>query len=136
MARKRAEEKRQTLDELIPLYGEQNTQCNALKKVVSDLNTKIKLAIHESAKENEDVIVGGWKCKLSVDDNSTMNEARLLDVAKTHGIDIIRTKEYIDFDALEKLIYNGDIPKETLLEIDSCRDAGTKETLRVTKVKE
>ena len=136
MARKKIEEKKQTLEELIPLYGEQNTQCNALKKVVSDLNTKIKLAVHEAQKENEDVIVDGWKCKLSVDDNSTMNEARLLDVAKKHKIDIIRTKEYIDFDTLEKLIYKGDISKEALLEIDSCKDAGTKETLRVTKVKE
>ena len=136
MARKKLEEKKQTLEELIPLYGEQNTQCNALKKAVSELNTKIKLAVHEAQKENEDVIVSGWKCKLSVDDNSTMNEARLLDVAKKHGIDIIRTKEYIDFDALEKLIYKGDISKEALLEIDSCKDAGTKETLRVVKIKE
>jgi len=136
MARKKIEEKTQTLEELIPIYGEQNTQCNALKKVVADLNSKIKKAIHEAKKENKDIVVEGWNCKLSVDDDPVMNEARLIEFAKKHKIDIIRIKEYIDFDALEKLIYGGDIPKEILLEMDSCKDANSKETLRVTKAKE
>lgn len=136
MARKKLEENKQTLEELIPVYGEQNTKCNALKKVVTDLNSKIKTAIHEAKKENKDITVNGWNCKLSVDDSPVMNEARLIDFAKKHKIDIIRTKEYIDFDALEKLIYAGDISKEILLEMDTCKDANSKETLRVTKSKE
>ena len=44
MSRKKIE-KQLTLEELIPQYGEQNTQCNALKKVVADLNAKIKKAL-------------------------------------------------------------------------------------------
>lgn len=126
----------QTLDELIPIYGQQNTECNALKKVVKELNDKVKAAIHEAKKENQDIIVNGWKCKLSVEDTSTMNEDRLIDFAKKHKLDIICTKEYIDFDALEKLIYAGKIKEDVLLEMDSCKDLGTKDTLRILKLKE
>lgn len=136
MARKKIEEKKLTLNELIPEYGQKNTECNALKKVVADLNSKIKLAVHEAKKENEDIIIDGWNCNLSVKEDTVLNEDRLLELAKKHKIDIIRTKEYIDFDALEKLIYKGDISKKVLLEMDSCKDSTTKETLRVTKAKE
>lgn len=129
-------EKPKTLNELIPLYGEQNTQCNALKKVVTDLNGKIKTAIKEAHQENKDIVIEGWKCSLTVTEEPKMNEDKLLEVLKAHKIKAIKTKEYVDFDDLEKLIYAGKIDKEVLLEIDSCNEATKKETLRCTKVKE
>lgn len=125
-----------TLDELIPIYGEQNTQCNALKKTVAELNTQLKQAIKENLQENKDIIASGWKCKLSITDESTFNEDRLIDFAKAHNIDVVRTKEYIDYDALENLIYNNQIEKDVLVEMNSCKDAKTKETLRISKMKE
>lgn len=137
MARRKIEtEKALTLEELIPEYGEKNTQCNALKKVVSDLNIKVKTAIHLALKENTDIEVDGWKCKLSVEESTEMNEERLIEFAKTHNINIIKQREYVDFDALEKLIYNGDIPKNILVEMNSCKEVKTKEVLRITKTKE
>lgn len=130
-------EKVQTLEELIPAYGEQNTECNALKKKVSELNAKIKEAIKNAKQENTDIVVDGWKCSLTVSDESTLNEDRLLIYAKEHKLDIIRTKEYIDYDALEKLMYNGTISDEMMKEIDDkCKEPETKETLRCTKIKE
>ena len=136
MARKKLEEKKLTLEELVPEYGEKNTECNTLKKVVADLNDKLKEAIHEVCKENEDIVIGGWKCKLTVSDTSTMNEDKLIEFAKKYKLDIIRTEEYIDADALEKLIYKGDIPKDVLLEMESCKIPGKKESLRISKAKE
>ena len=135
MARKLAE-KKLTLNELVPMYGEQNTQCNALKKVVADLNAKLKQAIKDAKKSDEDIIIDGWKCKLSVTDESVFNEDRLLEFVKQHKIDVVRTKEYVDYDALESLIYNGKIKKDVLLEMESCKDAKTKETLRISQLKE
>lgn len=135
MARRKVVEEQPKLEDLIPLYGEQNIQCNALKKVVADLNSKIKEAIHSAGKENKDIMVGDWKCSLSVTDNSSMNEERLLEFVKAHNIDVVRTKEYVDSDALESLIYNGKIPEEILLEMDKCKDPAVKETLRVSKIK-
>ena len=136
MPRKKIEPKVETLEELIPKCGEQNTQCNALKKVVADLNAKIKESIHDAKKENTDVVASGWVCHLTVSDNSTMNEDRLIEFAKKNKLDIVRTKECIDFDTLENLIYKGKISDELLLEMDKCKDASTKETLRITKAKE
>lgn len=136
MARVKIEtEPEMTLEELVPLYGEKNTACNALKKDVADLNAKLKKVIKAVDKQNEDIEIDGWKCKLSVTEDSVMNEARLIELAKKHNIDIIRQKEYIDFDALESLIYKGEISKDVLLEMESCKDDTTKETLRINKVK-
>lgn len=135
MPRKKIE-KIPTLAELIPLYGEQNTACNALKKVVSDLNSKIKTAIHDIQKENTDIEIEGWKCSLTVTEEATFNEDRLIEFAKKHKLKIVKTKEYIDEDALERLIYNGQISKELLIEMDKCKDVKTKETLRCVKLKE
>ena len=136
MARKNVEEKQLTLEELIPIYGVQNTEFNTLKKTVDDLKLKIKTAIHAAHLLDKDITIEGWKCKLSVTDTSTMNEDRLLEFAKAHNIDIIRTKEYVDFDALEKLLYAGKIPQDVVAEMESCKESSTKEVLRCTKVKE
>ena len=135
MPRKKIE-KQLTLEELVPQYGEQNTQCNALKKVVADLNTKIKEVIHKSKQENKDIEINGWKCSLTVEDKKEMNEDRLLEFCKKHKLDCIKTKEYVDGDALEKLIYAGKISEKLIIEMDKCNDVKTKETLRCVKMKE
>lgn len=135
MARKKIE-RQDTLAELIPLYGEQNAECNTLKKTVADLNKRIKDAIHAVNKENTDIEIDGWRVTLSVSDNSTFNEDKLIEFAKANNIKIVKKKEYIDYDALESLIYNGKIDKDTLLEMDSCKETTSKETLRCTRIKE
>lgn len=134
MPRKKIE-KQLTLEELIPQYGEQNTQCNALKKVVADLNAKIKKAIHDAKQENKDIEIEGWKCSLTVEDKKTLNEDKLLEFAKKHNLDVIRTKEYVDPDLLEKLIYSGKLSNKLVAEMDKCNDIKVSETLRCTRVK-
>ena len=134
MARKKVvEAKVQTLNDLILEYGPLNTECNALKKTVADLNSKIKLAIHDAKKENESIEVEGWRCTLSVTDDSSFNEDRLIDFCKRNNIKVVKKKEYIDHAELERLIYNGKISKEMLVEMDKCKDSKTKETLRCVK---
>lgn len=133
MARKKLVSEGPNLEELIPIYGEQNAQCNALKKVVADLNSKIKAEIKKAEKTNQDIIVGDWKCSLTVDDS--FNDEKLIEFCKTHNIDVVRTKEYVDAKELERLMYNGLIPKDIILEMDKCKDIGSKETLRCTKIK-
>lgn len=124
-----------SLNDLIERYGEQNAECNALKKEVATLNSKLKETIKEYDKANEDIITDGWKCKLSITEDPVVNEPKLIQLAKDMNLDIVRTKEYIDFDALEKLIYTGSIPNDILLKIDECNEPKSKETLRVTKLK-
>jgi hypothetical protein len=121
---------------LIPLYGEQNTECLALKKKVAELNSNIKEAIHRAQEENKDIVVDGWKCSLTVSDESEFNEDKLIEFCKKNKIDVVRTKEVIDGAELERLIYNGLIDKDILLEMDKCKDTKTKETLRCVRVKD
>lgn len=129
-------EKAQTLEELIPVYGEKNTECNALKKVVADLNNKIKTAIYSAKQENKSIIIDGWKCSLTVSEKKEMNEDRLLEFCKQHKIKAIKTIEVVDSDALERLIYAGKISESVLAEMDKCNDVKISETLRCAKIKE
>ena len=122
-----------TLDKLVPLYGQHNTEFNALKKMVADLNAKLKECIKKNKKSNTDIEIDGWKCSLTVTEEKVMNEDRLLEFAKKHNLDIIKTKEYVDADELERLIYAGKLSKKLIVEMDKCNDVKTKETLRCTK---
>lgn len=136
MARKKLNESSSvTLAELIPLYGKQNTECNALKKTVAELNTKLKECIKKNNQSNKDIVIDGWKCSLTIEDKKVMNEDRLLEFCKKHKLDCIKTKEYVDSDELEKLMYAGKLSQKVIVEMDKCNDIQTKETLRCTKVK-
>lgn len=136
MARKKLNESSSvTLAELIPLYGKQNTECNALKKTVAELNTKLKECIKKNNQSNKDIVIDGWKCSLTIEDKKVMNEDRLLEFCKKHKLDCIKTKEYVDSDELEKLMYAGKLSQKVIVEMDKCNDVQPKETLRCTKVK-
>ena len=128
--------KKETLENLVPVYGEKNTECNALKKVVADLNTKIKATIKDLGCQNKDIIISGWKCSLTVSEEEKTNEDRLLEILRANNVPAIRTKEYVDSEELERLIYGGKVSKEVLLEMDKCIERTSKETLRCVKVKE
>ena len=128
-------ERKLTLEELVPLYGEKNTECNALKKEVAELNSELKTAIKDAKQQNKDIKIGGWKCTLSVSEDVKINEDRLLLVLKTYEVPAVRTREYIDFDELERLIYAGSVSQDVLLEMDACNEKTTKDVLRCTKLK-
>lgn len=124
-----------TLEQLIPLYGQENEKLKTLDKEVKEYNGNIKKLM--KAAGTKEICSEGWKASLSEANRETMNEERLLEIAHNHNLDkIIKTKEYIDYDALESEIYNFRIPEEVLLEIGSCKEVKVVETLRVTQLKE
>lgn len=129
-------ERKLTLEELVPLYGEKNTECIALKKEVADLNAALKTAIKDAMQQNKDIKIDGWKCTLTVSEDVKVNEDRLLLVLKAYDVPAVRTREYIDFDELERLIYAGSVSQDALLEMDACNEKTTKDVLRCTKLKE
>ncbi len=134
MPRKKIET--ETLEDLVPLYGWKNSECNALKKLVAELNDKVKTAIKAVKQENKDIIIDGWKCSLTVSEVDKMNEDKLLEVCHTFNIPVIKQKEYVDFDELERLMYSNKIDQEAVLAMDACNEKSARETLRCTKVKE
>lgn len=122
------------LDELIPAYAVNKERLNNFDKLCKEQNSKIKAIM-------QDFVVPVYKthdytATYSVSTRESMNEERLLEIAHQFGIpEIVKTKEYIDFDALEKAVYDGKISDEILLEMDKAKEVKEVVTLRVKKAK-
>lgn len=133
MARKKSTA---SLDLLIPQYAENKAMLDDYKKICDDENKKIKELMTDSK-----YITGGYVATKTTSYRESINEDKLLEVMRSdyavnQKLGIIKTKEYVDVEALEKAIYNGQVSKKVLLGIDKCRDKKEVITLKVTKIKE
>lgn len=97
----------------------QNTQ---IKVIMSELNIK------EFETDNGKVVLSDRKTE-------DFNEAKLIEFLKARNIagDIIKTKEYVDFDALESAIYHEAITGDNLKDMESCKDVKITQVLRINK---
>ena len=123
------------LDLLIDRYVENKSVLDEYKKIVDKENADIKSIMMDG--ELKEYSTDHYKASCTVSVRETMKEDVLLDIAHSYGIsEIVKTKEYIDFDALENAIYNNRIPQDVLLEMDKAKETKEIITLRVTKRKE
>ena len=123
--------------QLIPEYGNHKAKLDEYDKICKTENAEIKRIMSEEGINN--ISSGGYKVSYSVSERQTMNEDKLLallqdKVSAESGI--IKTKQYVDMDALESAIYNGSIPKEVIIAMDNCREKKQTVSLRISKVKE
>ena len=133
------------LKDLVEAYGSNKKETDDLKKVVDSQNKQIKELMESNnlTKFESD----NYKVSLSISTRDVIDEKQLLAEARTFviadGIDLksaeevglIKTKEYVDMDVLESLMYKGGISEEDLLKIDKCRDTKEVAMLRVSKIK-
>lgn len=123
-----------TLDELIPVYAETKSDLDMYKKMCDTQNALIKKQLEELG-ENE-YAAGGYVAKRIISEKESMNEERLLDVLVKHGVpEVIKTKEYVDMDALEKYLYNNELSDELAADLNSCREVKQVVQLRISKEK-
>lgn len=134
------------LNVLIPQYGINKSELDSYKKICDEENKQIKAIMANMPDDTYEV--DGWKAKYTIQRRESMNEDVLLSIlCNTELIDdstmamiaklgIIKTRTYIDFDALESAIYNHKIPNELLIEMDKAREIKEVETLKVTRIKE
>jgi len=125
-----------TLEELIPLYGQQKQDFDSLKKVVDTHNSEIKKLMLDGCMSEK--TVDGYKATCSVTERETLNEVKLLEILKQAKINVnglIKTREFVDMDVLEDAIYKDLIPEDVLVSMDTCREVKEVVTLRVTKAK-
>lgn len=133
------------LEELVLSYGAHNAEAKDLKKVCDAENAQIKeIMVSDGLTE---FTSGIYTAKYSVSKQESLNEEKALEILKKDwmnrnlGRDIhkdcpyIKTKEYIDMDALETVLYKGDIPQETLVELDGCRIVKEIPKLTIVKAK-
>ena len=124
-----------SLDTLIPQYAENKSLLDDYKKICENENKQIKEMMDEGSYE-----AGGYKATKTISTRESMNEDKLLALMQQYGVSydagIIKTKDYVDMDALESAIYNGKIDKDLLMQIDKCRESKEVVTLRISKIKE
>lgn len=122
------------LDKLIPQYALNKLEMESYKKICDRENAQIKSIMKDFVITNYEV--GDYKANYIVSKRETMNEDILLEIAHNYGIpEIVKTKEYIDFDALEKAIYDGKLSQDILLEMDKAKEVKEVISLKITKVK-
>ena len=86
----------------------------------------LKASIYEYMDMNSigDQTVNGYKLTRRLSHRTTVDDAKLLAVVKNWG-DVgarcIKTREYVDEDALESLVYNHKIGKDEHAQLDTCR---------------
>lgn len=124
------------LSKIIDEYKESKDKENALKKVNNELNENIKSYMYEHNMNSADS--EKYTATLTKTDKEFLNEDLAIAIIKENleGAllnTVIKTKEYIDEDALEKLVFNGqfDISK-----LQKAKITKTSYTLRVTRRKE
>lgn len=119
---------KEQLNELIPKYSMNKTELDSYKKICDRDNAIIKELMKE-----EDIQLyncGTHTAKMSVQTRQSMDENKLLETIKSlNRPDLIRTKEYVDMDLLEKAIYNEEINAS---ELNSCMITKEVTTLKVT----
>ncbi len=130
------------LDELIPKYALDKAEADSYKKICDKENAQIKAIMKDFAVQHYEA--GGYKASYSVSQRETMNEEILLslfttvpgfvNVAESYGV--IKTKSYIDYDALEKALYDSALTEEQIAALDKAKEVKEVITLRVTKKKE
>ena len=124
------------LSAYIDKYKESKDTENALKKANNKLNEDIKTYMqeHNMTSANSE----NWTVTLSCTKKESLNEDLAIEIIKENlgGAllsSVIKQKEYIDEDALEKLVYNGDFDINKLAKAKMVKETYT---LRVVKKKD
>ena len=120
------------LSQLLPVYEANKSKMDSYKKLVDKDNKEIK-SIMLGAGLRE-FIVDDIKASCSVSEREDFIEEALIEKLKDMKVKgVIKKKEYVDMDALENAIYNGEL---NAAELTSCQTKKEVVTLRITKIKE
>ena len=124
------------LSEMIDTYKLSKDKENALKKANNEMNENIKTYMqeHDMSSANSEK----YTATLSCTKKESLNDELAIEIIKENlgGAllsSVIKQKEYIDEDALEKLVYNGDFDINKLAKAKMVKETYT---LRIGKKKE
>lgn len=108
------------LKELIENYGIAKAELDVIKKDTDKMNKQIKdILLAEGMTEEES---DNYYVKLQPRKSESLDEDAVIEILKTNKIrGIVKTKEYVDEDALENAIYHGKLDKQILQEINKCK---------------
>ncbi len=113
-------ETKQELEKLIEDYGKKKERLDLLKKQVDSTNTRIKALLTKNDLDSFES--DNYKVNYQVRKSESLDEQGVIEILKENKIrGIVKSKEYVDEDALENAIYNGKIEANVLKEINDCK---------------
>jgi len=123
------------LEKLVESYIVNKRNEEDFKKQASAENTQIKELMHEYNLTEVSTSLG--TAKITEQEKVTFIEDKLIEFLKSNNIadDIVKTKEYVDFDALESAIYHGKISDELVQSMSDCQEKKVTTVLRISKKK-
>ena len=125
------------LSEVIDKYALNKSEKDSYDKLVKEDGDKIKSMMYEAELLKYSTETN--TISYVVQHRQSFDEAKLIGIIHTNNLPeslgIIKTKEYIDEDALESAIYNGEISEEVMEQIQSCLESKDVVTLRLSKSK-
>ena len=129
------------IDVLIKRYGDMDIQLKELKNQHDKDKESLKTELEW--RDEKDWTANGYTVQRIVSERETLDEEKLLPILKDNWVKLhgsmecpyIKTKEYIDMDALESAIYEAKLSPDVLKEMDTCRQTTTVVTLKCKKAK-
>ena len=126
----------ETLSEMIQIYVGKKEELEPLKKQVDDYNKRIKTEMTNM--DLTEFVVGDVKASISVTPKSEFNELQAIEILRKNLTPeqfskVVKTKEYIDDDAFESLVYNHEVDAAILAPAETPKAPTI--TLRIGKVK-
>lgn len=127
------------LNNLVESYGQEKARLDAVKKECDELNTELKKVMLEN--NITEFSTGTFKVKYTVSEKETMNEPKLLEILTTthkeltETFELVKMRPYVDFDAIEREVYNGNISQDVLSDIGKCKEVKEVVSLRLSKEK-
>jgi hypothetical protein len=124
------------INKIIDSYKESKDKENALKKSNTEMGNNIKSYFQTNGLDKVDT--DKYTATVTTSTSESLNEELAIEIIKENlgGAmlnTVIKSKEYIDEDALEKLVYNGDFD---ITKLAKAKITKTTSTLRVGKKKE
>ena len=124
------------LESAVLAYKDAKESEKAVKKAVSDYGTQIKEGLQN--RNETEFIAGDIRAYITVTENSEVNELQAIEMlrkalAPEQFAKVVKTREYIDDDEMEKLVYAHEVDAEILS--PAVTPKAPTVTLRLGKVK-
>ena len=124
------------LESAVLAYRDAKESEKAVKKAVSDYGTQIKEGLQN--RNETEFIAGDIRAYITVTENSEVNELQAIEILRKtltpeQFAKVVKTREYIDDDEMEKLVYAHEVDAEILS--PAVTPKAPTVTLRLGKVK-
>ena len=124
------------LESAVLAYKDAKESEKAVKKAVSDYGHQIKEGLQN--RNETEFIAGDIRAYITVTENSEVNELQAIEILRKEltpeqFAKVVKTREYIDDDEMEKLVYTHEVDAEILA--PAVTPKAPTVTLRLGKVK-